>query len=212
VADQSGSLDQARWGRLWFRLGARADGEPVFQELAAAYGEAARAYHTTQHLRQCLIEFDRSRSLAQRPDEVEAALWFHDAVYVPGKTDNEERSAAMAETRLAAGGVSTEVARRIGALVLATRHAGPVEEPDARLVCDIDLAILGTEPAGFEAFERAIRREYRWVPDLLYRRARSAVLRDFLNRPSIYQTGAYVSQYEEPARRNLQRVLATLAG
>ena len=50
------------------------------------------------------------------------------------------------------------------------------------------------------------------VPELMYRRGRSEILRGFLNRPSIYQTAWFRQRYENAARANLERALATLAG
>jgi predicted metal-dependent HD superfamily phosphohydrolase len=207
---QQGTLDQQRWVELWSRLGAQGSGASIFAQLAAGYAEPGRAYHTAEHIRDCLAELDLSRDLAQYPDEVEAALWFHDAVYRPGASDNEDQSAELARTALSMGAVPHEVADRTAALVLATRHAGVPNSPDEQLICDIDLSILGREPGIFDAFERQIRREYAWVPEPMYRRERSAVLSGFLRRRSIYQTDQFRHRYEAAARANLQRLIEKL--
>ena len=207
-----GNLDQQRWLELWSRLGAQASGASIFAQLAAAYAEPGRAYHTAEHIRDCLAELDLTRNLAQHPDEVEAALWFHDAVYLPGASDNEDQSAELARTALSMSEVPQEVAHRTAALVLATRHAGVPSAPDEQLICDIDLSILGREPGIFDSFERGIRREYAWVPEPVYRRERSAVLSGFLRRRSIYQTDQFRHRYEVLARANLKRLLDQLAG
>ena len=209
---RKGTLDQQRWLELWSRLGAQGSGASVFAQLTAAYAEPGRAYHTAEHIRDCLAELDLTRDLAQHPDEVEAALWFHDAVYLPGASDNEGQSAELARTALSMGAVPREVTDHTAALVLATRHASVPSSPDERLICDIDLSILGREPGIFDAFERQIRREYAWVPDPMYRRERSAVLSGFLRRRSIFQTDQFRQRYEALARANLQRLLDQLAG
>jgi predicted metal-dependent HD superfamily phosphohydrolase len=209
---QRGTLDQQRWLELWSRLGAQGSGAPIFAQLAAAYTEPGRAYHTAEHIRDCLAELDRNRNLAKHPDEVEAALWFHDAVYLPGVSNNEDQSAQLARTALSSGAVPREVADRVAALVLATRHASVPSGPDEQLICDIDLSILGREPGIFDAFELRIRREYAWVPEPMYRHERSAVLSGFLRRNSIYQTDQFRVRYEASARANLNRLLAQLAG
>lgn len=205
-------LDQKRWVGLWSRLGAQGSGLSIFAHLSAAYAEPARAYHTADHISDCLTQLDASRDTARRVDEVEAGLWFHDAVYVPGGSDNEDRSARLAQTALLACGVPLEVARRVAELILATRHLTIPREPDAQLLCDIDLSILGREPEVFDEFERRIRREYQAVPEQMYRSGRSEVLAGFLRRQSIFQTEYFWKQYEQPARANLERMLADLSG
>lgn len=207
---QSLSLDLPRWTNLWARLGARDSGRSTFNQLAAAYAEPARAYHNDQHLQDCLSELDRNRALARHTDEVEAALWFHDAIYDPRSSDNEARSARLAETALTTHGVPLESIRHVAALVLATRHLAPADDGDAQLVCDIDLSILGSAPPKFDEFERLIRREYEWVPHPIYRSSRATVLIGFLRRSSIYQCAPFVNQYEQQARQNLERAVAGL--
>lgn len=203
-------LDQSRWVGLWDRLGAHGDGLPIFGALQVAYAEPARAYHTAEHIRDCLAQFDVSRHIAQHPDEVEAAIWFHDAVYLPGAADNEDHSARLVRTTLAEASAPVEVASRIAGLVLATQHIAIPAEPDARLLCDIDLSILGRAPEVFDEFERRIRLEYGWVPERVYRGARVEILAGFLRRPSIYQTDYFRDCYEGPARANLARILKEL--
>lgn len=212
MPSEPGRLDQKRWTALWTRLGAQGSGLSIFAHLTSAYAEPSRAYHTADHIRDCLTQLDATRDLARRADEVEAALWFHDAVYVPGGPDNEDRSARLAQTALLACGVSLEVARRVAELVLATRHLTIPREPDAQLLCDIDLSILGREPEVFDEFERRIRQEYAWVPDALYRSTRAQILSGFLRRRSIYQTEQFRERYEASARANLERTLEHLTG
>jgi predicted metal-dependent HD superfamily phosphohydrolase len=209
---QAETLDQERWTRLWQRLGALGNGIPTFTHLAAAYAEPDRAYHTAEHIRDCLAQFDLSRNTALHPDELEMAIWFHDAVYRQGARDNEEMSAGLARRALGEAGVPEEVTGRIGGLVLATRHLTIPSEPDAVLLCDIDLSILGRAPEVFDEFERRIRREYSWVPESVYRSARAEILEGFLRRGSIYQTGYFRDRYEPQARANLARALKALVG
>ena len=150
------------------------------------------------------------RDDVERPDELEAAIWFHDAVYVPGRADNEEASAALADHALSMGGVEQPVRDRVRSLVLATRHTAVAHGRDPRILADIDLAILGADPYRFGIYDRAIRREYHTLPDPEYRAGRSAVLRSFLARPSIYHTDAFRERYETQARANVTAALAAL--
>lgn len=207
------SLDGGRFSRAWRALGARGGGEDVFALLSAAYGEPHRAYHGAAHVEACLrlVDDPEVRALAARPAEVEAALWFHDAVYDTRAQDNEERSARLAEEHLSRAGASPEAVRRVAAHVRATKdHAAA--SPDGQLVVDVDLSILGEAPAAFARFEDEIRREYAWVDEAAYRAGRAAVLRRFAERPELYGTSALRDRYEAQARANLAAALARLAG
>src|SRR5688500_7641292 len=191
-----------------FKIGEHAE---MFRQLHVWYSEPHRHYHTVAHIDACLRQFDLFRALARFPGEAEAALWFHDAIYLPRASDNEARSADLAVQFFAAAGVPPERCARIHAHILATAHDVETRDPDSALVVDVDLSILGQDPATYDQFEHQIREEYRWVPAFVYKRKRIEVLRSFLERPSIYAVDAIRARYEAPARANLQRAIARLA-
>lgn len=195
-----------RWIRDWTSLGLTG-GAVLLDRLLASYAEPQRHYHTLQHLSECLALFDQVAHLAQRPGEAVIALWFHDAVYVPQAPDNEARSAAWAGEALHATGADQAVIARTQALIMATAHHQAQEEGDARLVIDVDLAILGAQPARFAEYERQVRAEYAGVPVDLYRQKRGELLARFLERPAIYGTPELHARLEERARTNLARAI-----
>lgn len=209
--DDAMSPSRDRWDHLWHRLGGRADdGDHAWTLLYDAYGAPARAYHTWVHLDETLRELDLAGSFATHPDEVEAALWFHDVVYEPLGADNEGRSADLARETLLRGGIPAVRAERVAALIGATRHQATPEAPDAALVADADLAILAAAPARFDAYESGIRQEYRDVPEEVFRRERGRILQALLDREWIYGTQPFRVRYEGGARANLVRSLARL--
>jgi predicted metal-dependent HD superfamily phosphohydrolase len=203
------SRDMARWQATWRALGATPDAS-LHAELLARYAEPHRAYHTQQHLAECLALFDEHRLLAQRPAEVELALWFHDAVYDVHRHDNEAVSAAWARAALLGGGADAEVGDRIAALVLATRHSVAPATPDEQLLVDVDLAILGAAPSRFAEYEAQIRAEYSFVPPVVFAEKRGAILTGFLARPQLFGTPALRVRFEAAARANLQSAIAAL--
>lgn len=203
-------INQARFANLWQRLGGRGDASELFASLLAAYAETLRAYHNVAHLQDCLAQFDAARDEAQHPDAVEMALWFHDAIYDPRATDNEEKSAVWAIQALTSGGVAQTTTARIAELVLSTQHKAAPVGHDAALLVDVDLSILGRAPAVFDAYDQQIRREYQWVPEPQYCERRAQVLTGFLQRPTIYQTEYFYTQYEKQARGNLARTIDRL--
>lgn len=175
------------------------------------YAEPWRRYHTLQHLEECLALFSSTIGLAQRPSEVEAGLWFHDAIYDLRATDNEERSASLARSVLLDASVSQAVVERVAGHVLATKHHAATLEPDARLLVDIDLSILGAQAARFAEYEQQIRVEYAFVPDALFFPKRREILAGFLARPRIFYTEHFSSKLEQSARANLASAIAASA-
>ena len=200
--------DEALLSRSWQRACATLDlraPDGLMQRLLTAWAEPQRHYHTTQHLCECLALLEPALDLATHPGEVELALWFHDAVYDPKGKDNEARSADWATQSLAQAGADAAVQQRVRALIMATAHDAEPTDPDARMLVDIDLAILGAEPVRFAEYDTQVRAEYRWVPGLIYRGKRRAVLAGFLARPAIYGTERFRALFEARARENLIR-------
>ncbi len=174
----------------------------IFSELAEAYSERSRYYHDGCHVSECLKILDAYHRLAHRPHEIEIAIWFHDAVYDTTRGDNEEKSAEWAQRYLCQENAPADGISRIVEMIRATKtHLA--ESTDVALMLDIDLAILGAETAVFEAYDRAIRKEYGWVPEAQYRQARAAVLKGFLDRRTIFKTVELQRAYEVQARKNL---------
>jgi predicted metal-dependent HD superfamily phosphohydrolase len=181
-----------------------------FEDLHDRYLEAHRHYHTGRHIIACLSELAATRTLAVYPEEVELALWFHDAIYDPTQSDNERQSADLAAQFLATANIPTESRTRIRSHILATTHHFAPESPDAALVVDIDLAILGQSEATYALFEQTIRQEYEWVPIAIYRHKRTEVLQSFLQRESIYSLPWFRQCYELTARRNVEQAIQSL--
>jgi predicted metal-dependent HD superfamily phosphohydrolase len=199
-----------RFSELLRRLGAAADPRPLAAAVLAAWAEPTRRYHNLDHLRDCLAELDRAPADGADRDRVEAALWFHDAIYDPRAVDNEARSAEWARRALAELGIPSTVADDVARLVRLTGHASPTSDPSGQLLCDIDLAILGREPEAFDAYDRQIREEYAWVPEPDFRAARAGVLTGLLSRSPLYQTEHFRHRYETVARTNVGRALERL--
>lgn len=191
------------WETLWRNLGAQGDPAPWHARLVVAYEESHRHYHHLQHLAECLTELDTAVALAVQPDWVEAALWFHDAVYDPRSITNEEESAQWAVECLTAARVDPAAMETVRQLILATKTHEPGPLADAALLIDIDLAILGQPAARFWEYEAAIRAEYAWVPAATFAEKRAEILQRFLARPTLYRTAPLRQKYESAARANL---------
>ncbi|MET0567581.1 MAG: hypothetical protein ABWZ74_00750 [Hyphomicrobiaceae bacterium] len=213
---QSAPALTAGWRALAVRLGiAEQPATALLDELIRAYSQSGRHYHNLDHIAALLDLLDRHGGPVGNRDAVELAIFFHDAVYVPTRSDNEAASAALARARLTGLGADSALVSEVERLILATRHGAAIadadSDPDLALLLDLDLSILGAERSAYAAYAHAIRREYAMVPDLLYRPGRRRALAEFLARPRIYATPSLRDLWEASARANLAWESATLA-
>ncbi|GAA0577896.1 HD domain-containing protein [Rhizomicrobium electricum] len=169
----------------------------VFEALAARYSEPGRAYHTLQHIAEGLGHLKNVRYVSP---EVPIAWWFHDAIYDPKRTDNEEKSAAWAAAVLG----KTPLAAKVNAAILATKAGAFAADPAARLMVDIDIAILAAPEPRYSEAAAQIRQEYAYLNEADYKAFRLKVLRSFSGRAFIYQSPEFRS-LETRARKNLER-------
>ena len=208
-------LTARRWLELWQQLGVARGADnalaDTYAALIARYAEPHRNYHTAQHISECLAHFNAARDSCQHPQEVELALWFHDAIYWPWLARNEEKSAAWASNFMRKLGLSPVMSALVTQHILATRHQAVPASGDDQWVVDIDLAILGQTDAIYRNFEKNVRSEYRWVGWKRYVSGRTAVLQSFTVRPRVYSTSWFFDRYEIPARHNLYLAIEALA-
>jgi predicted metal-dependent HD superfamily phosphohydrolase len=188
---------------------------PVWNNVKRAY--AGRAYHNLSHLNEMLMHLGGFRKQGIKPQDpliFGIALVYHDIVYKPTRSNNEERSAQSATKLLRRNtGLSDERIHNCRRLILATKHHQLQEKdpPDTGLLIDLDLAVLARPAADYDRYAAAIRKEYWMVPGFVYRKERTRVLTALLDRPHIYQTEHGRSAYEAAARENLWRELRQLA-
>jgi predicted metal-dependent HD superfamily phosphohydrolase len=215
-AEQPETRLRARWDELARRIGlAHGTGTALLDELEQAYAQRGRHYHNLDHIAALIDLLDRHWDSVRNRDALELAILFHDAIYLPTRSDNEAASAALARDRLTQLGIGEALIGEVERLILATRHgtspADADSDPDLALLLDLDLSILAAEHATYAAYAAAIRREYAVVPDAIYRPGRRRVLAEFLNRPRIYATPHLHDLWEATARTNLEWEIAALS-
>jgi predicted metal-dependent HD superfamily phosphohydrolase len=182
------------------------------ENLLARWQEPQRRYHTLAHLTAVLDHIDALEAYAADPDLVRLAAWFHDAVYLPERSENEERSARLAERALPEAGLSPEKTAEVARLVrLTAGHATADDDPDGHVLCDADLAVLASPPSAYAAYTVAVREEYGFVPSDAFRTGRAAILRELLALPRLFRTPYGAEHWEATARYNITSELEILS-
>lgn len=202
-----------RWATLCGRVGrfsSEGEAELTFETISTLYSHPPRSYHNLEHIAHCLSWFDRVERLVEDKDCVEFSLWMHDCVFIAERPDNESRSADAAGMVAALLGCTPEFVSRTRELILVTRHDQTPARGDAALVSDIDLAILGADPLEYEEYRLAIREEFSFASDEMFRTGRTAFLERMLARRTIYSTQYFLRELEWNARNNMESELDAL--
>ena len=119
-------------------------------------------YHTLNHTREVVASCEEiGAGMNLTPEEMETvvlAAWFHDAGYVDGARNHEERSAGAARAFLQSEGLDE---RRIGEVIGCIRATKLPQRPTTllqRVMCDSDIAYIGGD--AFREHSDALRMEW----------------------------------------------------
>lgn len=175
--------------------------DPLGEALIRAWDEPQRHYHDQSHLVWLLDEADRRAALIRDPAFVGYAIWFHDAVYLPGEPDNETLSAHWARESIADAALAARVARVIE---MTKNHAVGDADGDAALFLDMDIAILGAPWETYCAYAAGIRAEYPHIVDPAFAGGRAAFLEKQLAHARTFRTDIYEGERGEQARANMR--------
>lgn len=190
-------------------------------DVLVRYAEPHRHYHTATHIMfvlRHLRDVSQASSVPLAPEVIAAAL-YHDAIYDPRAADNEACSAVLATNDLGAIGWTADRCDDVAALIMATAGhladdetspAGDGRGVDTAMLLDADLAILGADPGGYQAYVNGVRAEYAHVDDAQWRAGRTAVLQRFLDRRRLFVTDHMHTACEHRARANIGAELAAL--
>jgi pantetheine-phosphate adenylyltransferase len=122
---------------------------------------STRYYHTLAHINHCLKLLKLSGSdhmISPRVfDCIAAAIWFHDVVYVPGASDNEDKSkdAFLKFSK----GLHRDDIKKVCQLIMVTKSHKPNPVRDEMWMSDIDMAILGSPEHEFKQYNDNIEYE-----------------------------------------------------
>jgi predicted metal-dependent HD superfamily phosphohydrolase len=202
------ALLRERFLHLWQRCGRPGlppEADAIWRRLERRYAEPHRHYHDKHHLAHCLEQLDMAAAQIHQPDAVEMAIWFHDVVNEPGRTDNEPLSAELFR-KVAGGLMDRAFIAAVEDLILITTHTREPRDLDHQFICDIDLASFGCPWECFLADSVAVKAEFRG-PDEAYYRSKRIFLEALLERPRIFRTEFFNQRYEQQARDNIRRLL-----
>lgn len=182
----------------------------IWQTIEDKY--SGRAYHNLGHVKDCIDRIESLQSIGfddQTKGIMIIALIFHD---VEQDEPFPVSDSVYLFERIFGDCMESDIFMDIRNCIFATDHFdNKSSHPDlsAYIVKDSDLAILGSAPPDYEAYQKKIIKEAEelGMTKENYYIARGEFLIKMLAVPKIYQTWNFGSVYEWTARNNLQREL-----
>ncbi|MFX1477540.1 MAG: hypothetical protein ACFFCI_05370 [Promethearchaeota archaeon] len=181
--------------------------ESLYKFIEKSYNLSNRQYHNLDHINLMLYEVKRFKNRIDDYDSVLFAIWFHDIIYDPLKSDNEERSAKYATQVLDKINYEKNRIQKVQELILRTKDhtiQNSNESYDMKIFLDLDLLILGMERIQYIKYAKSVRKEYNFVSEDIYNKERKKILNQYLNSHFIYKTKILRDLYEKQARSNIR--------
>lgn len=182
----------------------------LWTEIAESYSNKKRHYHNLQHLKHLLIQLAEVKREIQSWETILFTLYYHDIVYDPLKSNNEAKSAELAEKRMKQISAPTDTIEICKKQILATQSHIISADSDTNYFTDADLSILGQSWEIYTTYYKNVRKEYSIYPSLVYNPGRKKVLNHFLKIDRIFKTDIFYRKFEAQAKENLQKEIELL--
>lgn len=177
-------------------------------EIKNHYSSRFRYYHNLEHIENMLLELEKVEATIKDLDTVLFAIYYHDIIYKSTKSDNEHKSALLFEKRISK--TSFPNLNKCKSQIEATKEHQLSDDYDTNILLDLDSTILGKSQKEYQKYSADIRMEYKICPDFMYRKGRAKVLKNMLEKDSIYKTDFFKKNYENQAKENLRLELNQL--
>jgi predicted metal-dependent HD superfamily phosphohydrolase len=184
--------------------------DELWNEIETHYCHKKRHYHTLAHLENLLQQLLEIKTNIKDSDTILFSLYYHDIIYNPLKTTNEEKSAEFAANRLQLISAPASIIKGCVGQILATKKHPVSDDSDTNYFTDADLSVLGQQWEVYAAYYANVRKEYALYPDIIYIPGRKKVLQHFLQMERIFKTDHFFKKFELQARENMQQELEAL--
>ena len=182
----------------------------LWTEIDKNYSSKKRHYHTLEHLNNLLYQLTAVKSEIKNWETILFTLFYHDIIYNSLKSNNEEKSAELAEKRMKQIPVSKDKIELCKKQILATKSHIKSTDSDTNYFTDADLSVLGQNWETYLLYCKNVRKEYSIYPTLVYNPGRKKVLNHFLSMDRIFKTDFFYNKFELQAKQNLQQEIESL--
>lgn len=165
------------------------------------YSEPHRFYHTLAHIDKMLEHLDRIEWLnPEEKDILRLAIYFHDYVYYPWLSNNEESSIEQFYLYYHNHDIPQEYYSKVVELIKATKKHEYTGDKLVDVMIDLDLDILNSHFPQLIEWEHAIFKEYQYVPIADYVKGRVKFLENIKEK-------TYDSHFAPDSTKNLHYLI-----
>ena len=205
---------EGKWKKLTAFSKKEETKQQLWQEIIYYYSGQHRHYHNINHIAHLFTWFDRFIDKVSNPAGMGFSILYHDIIYDTYRTDNEEQSAAFAESHLQQLNINSVLIDNVKTFIRATKNhmipAGFSLHNDLALFLDFDMTILGDDEETYKRYSEKIRDEYSKYSDKIYKEGRKLALQKVLASENIFSTNDFKKTLEEKARQNISREVSLL--
>lgn len=190
--------------------------DPFSENIKLMKAYENREYHNLSHVENMLFNFNAYEDLTHQKipnrDIFKLAVYMHD--YYNGSINDVEDSAIYARNLLenSKSSKSKKLAPQLTKLILATTHSRDLSNAsnEEKIISDLDLAVLASEPDEYNDYSRKIRKEFKQFNDEEFAKGRIKILEKLLKKEQIFYTPFFSLNYESRARDNMKQELENL--
>jgi predicted metal-dependent HD superfamily phosphohydrolase len=208
VQSNDETITKIVWDDMCLRLGITAFSEKWWEILTEKYDEVGRHYHTMRHIQELMKYVDYYSNLIEDKDIMILAILFHDVIYDPKSSSNEDDSIVLfREFVFDVKSVNIDAMSEEVVSYIECTKDHKIKSTDSfskRLFSDFDMAIIGSPRTRYQQYAWQIRNEYSHVPLDTYCVRRAAFLKSCAKSvENVFSTDLFRARFEDSARDNL---------
>ena len=170
------------------------------------------AYHNLDHIHRMLNDAQMLCAAQNLPftHELELAVWYHDVIYKPNRSDNEYNSALLFEVIAETTNEDVDVEVVSNLINLTAKHSQSLELNNdyEMIMLDADVLSLGSHNRLYLINSENIRKEYDHLSDVEFDLGRQNWLISLLTKDRLFYTEYAYNNFEASARINLKKELS----
>lgn len=195
-----------------------------FSILRDYYMQSWRKYHTLNHIYWFINKCEELFKEGKIKDRINVtlAIWFHDVIYVPSRSDNEDRSCVKfkefcddIERALVLENTFNCIdPDKICYYIMCTKHHFDEKiytDSDLNYLLDLDLYTFSLETNAYLETNKGIKFEYtHHLTEEEFKTGRTNFLQKVLGKTNIFRSEEFINKYEAKARENINKEIEIL--